>query len=217
MITLYDYFRSSAAFRVRIALNIKDIAYTAIPISLVNNGGEHLKEEYSEINSQHLVPSLVTEDNHILTQSLAIIAYLEETHPQPSVMPTTALLRAKAREIAMIIACDTHPINNMRVLKYVTNILHHSEEEKMAWYFHWVNESFDAIESILQRDNTKGKCCIGETPTLADLCLIPQVYNARRFNIPMDNYPKIIKIADYCLTLPAFIKALPENQADAGS
>jgi maleylacetoacetate isomerase len=210
MITLYDYYRSSAAFRVRIALNLKGIEYKAIPISLID--GENHKESYKEVNPQQLVPALETEDHHIITQSLAIIAYLEETHPSIAIMPATPLLRAQARSLAMIVACDIHPVDNLRVLKYVTNTLHHSEEEKMAWYFHWLKQGFDAFEALLKRNGTAGLCCINDTPSLADICLIPQVYNAKRFDFPLADYPEISRIAEYCLTLPAFEKALPERQ-----
>lgn len=208
---LYSYFRSSAAYRVRIALALKGLAFDIVPVHLVNNGGEQKSPDYTAINPQQLLPSFETDEGEIITQSLAILEFLEENYPQVSLLPTDKIARAKVRALCQIIACDIHPIDNLRVLKYLKNTLEVTEEQKNAWYQHWVYEGFNAIEKLLP-DNPK--FCFGDSPTLADCCLIPQVYNAIRFECDMTNYPKIWQIYQHCNTLTSFIEASPEQQVD---
>lgn len=212
MIKLYDYFRSSASFRVRIALNLKELPYTPMEIHLVKEGGQHLQTDYAAINPQKLVPTLLDADETTaLTQSLAIIEYLEEQYPTPALLPHDPLLRAQIRAFAQHIACDIHPLNNLRVLQYLTGTLQISESQKMAWYFHWLQQGFTALETLLAKQSTSHPFCFGKTPTLADICLIPQVYNARRFEFPMHEYPRLSAVNAHCLTHAAFTRALPEN------
>lgn len=208
---LYSYFRSSAAYRVRIALALKGLAFDIVPVHLVNNGGEQKSPDYTAINPQQLLPSFETDEGEIITQSLAILEFLEENYPQVSLLPMDKIARAKVRALCQIIACDIHPIDNLRVLKYLKNTLEVTEEQKNAWYQHWVYEGFNTIEKLLP-DNPK--FCFGDSPTLADCCLIPQVYNAIRFECDMTNYPKIWQIYQHCNTLPSFIEASPEQQVD---
>jgi maleylacetoacetate isomerase len=209
MIKLYDYFRSSAAFRVRIALNLKNLPFEKIPIHLVNNGGEQHSEQYRSLNPQELVPALEV-DNQIITQSLAILEYLEEQYPEPALLPKDAVQRAHVRQIALAIATDTHPLNNLRVLQYLTNTLNVTEEQKNTWYQHWIAKGFVALEQWLK--NTAGLFCFGDTPTLADVCVIPQVFNAYRFNCDVAPYPTLVKIFNHCKELPAFKNAWPEEK-----
>jgi len=208
---LYDYWRSSAAYRVRIALNLKGLAYEHISVHLVKDGGQQHSDDYKAINPQGLVPSLVTDEGDIIPQSLAILEYLEETNPTPALLPVAPLDRAYVRGLADMIACDVHPVNNLRILQYMVTELKVEDEAKMQWYRHWIYKGFDALEERLGED----LYCYGDTPTLADICLIPQVYNAHRFNCDMSPYPKISRINDACLKLDAFQKAIPENQPDA--
>jgi maleylpyruvate isomerase len=215
---LYSYFRSSASYRVRIALNLKNLPYEVVPIHLQKNGGEHLTAEYRQLNPNALVPALIDEadDNPAaLTQSLAIIEYLEETHPESALLPKNAADRAFVRSIALSIACEIHPLNNLRVLRYLVRDLKVDEESKNAWYRHWVEEGLTALEATLSRDSRVGKFCFGDTPTLADCCLVPQIANAQRFNCDLSNMPTIMRINDACLALDAFTKAGPANQPDA--
>lgn len=207
---LYDYYRSSSCYRVRIALNIKHISYEAIPIHLINDGGEQHQSTYLELNPQGLVPTL-DENGHILSQSLAIIEYLDEINPTPPLLPQNPFGRAQARSIAMTIACDMHPLNNLRVLNQLHEQFHASEEHVLVWYHHWLKTGFDAVESILKKQHRKHPVCYGSDVSIADICLIPQVYNAKRFNFSMENYPLICEINDHCLTLPAFVHAAPGN------
>ena len=210
---LYSYYRSSAAYRVRIALNLKQLPYETIGVHLLKNGGEQKQPEYSAKNPQKLVPAL--EDNgQVLTQSLAIIDYLDEAYPAHSLLPATAVERARVRAMAQLIACDIHPLNNLRVLGYLKNQLGADETAKTEWYRHWIKEGFAALEILLQSEQT-GRFCHGDKPTLADCCLIPQVYNARRFQVDLSPYPTISRIAAECEALPAFQTAAPENQPDA--
>lgn len=211
---LFTYFRSSAAYRVRIALNLKGLAYEAIPIHLLRNGGEQLTSDYRAVNPAGLVPVLDDEGTTI-TQSLAIIEYLDETRPQVPLMPDDALGRARVRALAMAIACDIHPIANLRVLKYLTGTMGVSEEAKNEWLRHWVREGLAALEIQLARDPQTGRFCHGDTPTLADCCLVPQVFNAQRFNIDMLAYPTISRINAVCCELPAFAAAHPSQQPDS--
>lgn len=210
MIKLYDYFRSSACFRVRIALNLKGLDYEVIPIHLINEGGEQHSVAYQVINPQELVPSLVTPENQIITQSLAIIDYLENVYPTHPIMPDTPLLRARALSMAYLIACDIHPLNNLRVLDYLVNHLQQSPEEKMIWYHHWLSKGFSAFENLLEKYPSEGKFCIGDIPTIADICLIPQWMNAKRYAFDLTPFPLLDSIATNAMTLPAFRNAAPK-------
>lgn len=213
MITLYDYYRSTASYRIRIALNVKNLPHELKPVNLIQGEGEHRSAAYSQVNPQQLVPSMVDHTHSItLSQSLAILEYLEEQYPQPAILPQDVSERAQARRIAALIACDMHPLNNLRVLRYITNTLKHTEEEKLQWYHHWLQLGFDAIEQILQTQSNSHPYCIGDTVSIADICLIPQLYNARRFGFNLTQYPLILAIETQCLTMPAFEKAKPDNQ-----
>lgn len=211
MTKLYGYFRSSAAYRVRIALNLKNIPHDDAFVRLAK--GEQFKA-FAALNPQKLVPVLEI-DGALLTQSLAIIEYLEETKPEPPLLPKDALGRARVRALALQIACDIHPLNNLRVLKYLVGPLGASEDAKLAWYRHWIKEGIEAIESTLADDAATGTFCHGARPSLADVCLVPQVANARRFDCPLDSYLTVCRIEAACLALPAFDQARPENQPDA--
>jgi maleylpyruvate isomerase len=214
MLKLHTYFRSSAAYRVRIALNLKGLPYEAVPVHLVKDGGQHLSEAYRRINPAAALPSLVDRDL-ALSQSLAIIEYLDETYPYPPLLPGDPAARARVRAIALDVACEIHPLNNMRVLKYLTGKLGVSEEDKNAWYRHWVETGLAAIEARLAASPLTGRFCHGAHPSLAECCLVPQVFNARRFNCQLDHVPTVVRIDAECRTLPAFVAAAPENQPDA--
>ncbi|WP_287496213.1 maleylacetoacetate isomerase [Pandoraea sp. CB10b_02] len=214
MPTLYSYFRSSAAYRVRIALNLKGIDYDTVPVHLVRDGGEQLKPAYRALNVNGLVPTYVDGDVNI-HQSLAIIEYLEETHPTPALLPADPAARAHVRALALDIAADIHPIDNLRVLRYLKHDLGVSEEQKNAWYVHWIVEGFKALEARLAARSSQGGFMFGDTPTLADCCLVPQVYNANRFKVDMTPFPRIAAVNAHCLTLDAFRRATPEAQPDA--
>ncbi len=201
---LYDYYRSTASYRVRIALKLKQINYETIPIHLINNAGEQHHATYLEINPQGLVPAL-NENGHILTQSLAIIEYLDEINPTPPLLPNTPLGRSQVRSIAMTIACDMHPLNNLRVLQQLKQQFAATENQVLTWYHHWLKKGFDSVEQSLQKLPRKKPVCYGHDATLADVCLIPQVYNANRFGFSMENYPLINEINEYCLKIPEFI------------
>lgn len=210
---LYTYFRSSAAYRVRIALNLKGLAYDALPVHLLRDGGEQLAPAYRAVNPAGLVPAL--EDNGIvLTQSLAIIEYLEEVHPLVPLLPQDAVGRARVRALAQTIASDTHPITNLRVLKYLKGPMGLSEEQKMEWYRHWLREGMATLEAHLERDGDMGRFSYGDTPTIADCCLVPQVFNAQRFEVDLAPYPNVARIAANCADLPAFKAAHPSAQPD---
>ena len=211
---LYTYFRSSAAYRVRIALNLKGIACEAVPVHLARAGGEQHQPDYRAVNPAGLVPVL-EDDGQVLTQSMAIIEYLDETHPQPPLLPGSPAERARVRAIAQAIACDIHPINNLRVLQYLQRELGANEAQKNAWYRHWVTTGLAAVESMLAGDPRTGAFCHGDMPTLADCCLVPQVFNARRFDCGMDAFPTVLRIAARCEALESFRKAAPANQPDA--
>lgn len=213
MIRLYTYFRSSAAYRVRIALNLKGIDYQAVPVHLVRNGGEHKSADYLALNPQGLVPALET-DGQVLTQSLAIMEYLDETHPDPALLPADALGRARVRAIAQAIACDIHPVNNLRVLQYLGGTLGLDQAAKDTWYRHWVQTGLQAVEAMLAADRRTGAFCHGDQPGLADCCLLPQVFNARRFNCDLTMLPTIMNIADRCGKIDAFNQAAPAQQPD---
>lgn len=211
---LYTYFRSSAAYRVRIALGLKGLEWEAVPIHLVQDGGQQHSEAYKAVNPAGLVPAF-EDKGAVLTQSLAIIEYLEETHPEVPLLPGDAVSRAHIRALAQSIAADLHPINNLRVLKHLEHGLGLDAEQRKAWYLHWIGVGLEAFEKQLAFHNKAGDFCYGSTPTLADVCLVPQVYNANRFGYSVDHLPRIAKAVQACSQLPAFIQAEPANQADA--
>ena len=216
-LTLYSYFRSSASYRVRIALNLKGLAYTVVPVHLVRAGGQQHAPAYAQMNPTQLVPTLVDGEHadHALGQSLAILEYLEETHPTPALLPTGAKQRGRVRALAQAIACDIHPLNNLRVLQYLEQELHIDANAKAQWYRHWITQGFTALETMLATSTETGTFCHGHTPTFADCCLVPQLYNARRFDTPLESFPTLLRIEAACLMLPAFIAAQPQAQADA--
>ena len=211
---LYTYYRSSAAYRVRIALNLKQLAYEAVPVHLVRGGGQQRQADYLALNPAGLVPTLV-DGRNVLSQSLAIIEYLDETHPDPALLPGTAADRARIRAIAQTIACDIHPINNLRVLQYLTREFGVSDDQKNAWYRQWIEVGLGAVEAMLATDPRTAEFCHGDAPTLADCCLVPQVFNARRFGCDLGAMPVILRIVERCAGLDAFHRAAPEQQADA--
>lgn len=214
---LYGYWRSSASYRLRIALNLKMLDFEQRAVHLVKDGGEQHKSEYRALNAQGLVPTLlVGADGTALTQSLAALEYLEEVHPEPPLLPVDAFDRARVRAIALAVACEMHPLNNLSVLKYLEDELGVSDEQKLAWYQHWIARGFSAVEEMLD-DARTGLCCHGDLPTFADICLVPQVYNARRFDCDLSAYPTICRIEAACLEHPAFREAAPERQPDAQS
>jgi maleylacetoacetate isomerase len=210
-VKLYSYFRSSAAYRARIALNLKGLPYEMVAVHLTKDGGQQHKPEFHAVNPQERVPALELSSGEVLTQSLAIVEYLDDIEPNPPFLPADALARAKVRAIAQIVACDIHPLNNLIALQYLKRNLKHEQPEIDAWYHHWVIEGFKAIETMI----SPGPYVCGAQVTLADLCLVPQVFNARRLKIPLDAFPKIIAADVACLKLAAFDKARPENQPDA--
>jgi maleylacetoacetate isomerase len=210
-VKLYSYFRSSAAYRVRIALSLKGIAYETMPIHLIKDGGHNKRPEFRAINPQMRVPVLVTPNGETLIQSLAIIEYLDETHPQPPLLPKDPIDRAKARALAELIACDIHPLNNVGPLRYLKNAMGHEQSAIDAWYHHWILDGFEALEALIGT----GPYMCGDTVTLADVCLVPQLYNARRLKVPLDKFPKITAVDAACMKLAAFDRARPENQPDA--
>ncbi len=208
---LYSFFRSSAAYRVRIALNLKDLSYETVAIHLQRQGGENLRPDYRAVNPQMRVPALRLASGELLTQSLAIIEYLDEIHPQPRLLPSNPIERAKVRALAQLIACDIHPLNNTSPLRYLKNQLGQDQTQIDAWYRHWIVVGFEALEAMVR----PGPYAFGTEVTLADICLVPQVANARRFKVPLDAFPKIVAIDAACAKLAAFDKARPENQPDA--
>jgi len=211
---LYGYFRSSAAYRVRIALALKDLPHETVFVHLTRDGGEQKQPSYRAVNPQALVPTL-EHDGHAIGQSLAIIAYLDEIKPEPAFLPREAAARARVRQIAYAIACDIHPLNNLRVLGALRSRFGADDAAVNDWYRHWIAEGFTAIESLLANGRDTGTFCHGETPTLADICLIPQVANARRFEVDLAAFPTIVRIDAAARALPAFKAAAPENQPDA--
>lgn len=207
---LYDYYRSTASYRVRLALNLKNISYEKLPVHLVNNGGEQHQADYRAINPQEMVPTLL-ENGHVLTQSLAIIEYLEEICPTPPLLPPHPLGKAEVRSMALTIACDIHPLNVLRVLGQLRQQFQATDSQVAEWYHHWLKSGFDALEKRLEVLPRKEQFCYGNHVTMADICLVPQVYNARRFNFSLDSYPLIKKIEEHCLALPEFIDAVPHE------
>lgn len=209
---LYGYFRSSAAYRVRIALNLKQVDYDQSFIHLRNN--EMLQDDFLQLNPQGLVP--VLEDRGaVLTQSIAIIEYLEAEYPTPKLLPENEVDRAFVRSLALSIACDVHPLNNLRVLRYLEYNLHLDSEVRGTWYRHWIAEEFRALETRLNASGNSGRYCVGNSPSLADVCLVPQMANARKFGTDLSDYPRLVEIDANCCELEEFIKAAPENQPDA--
>lgn len=215
-LTLYSYYRSSAAYRVRIVLALKSIPHRQEYVHLLRDGGEQHRSSYREMNPQGLVPVLQV-DGMPITQSIAIIEYLNERFPDPPLLPADPLERAHVRSMAQLIACDIHPLNNLRVLRYLEQRLHLSEAERNAWYCHWVCEGFDALEKRLGKTDIvvePGLYCWGEVVTMADVCLVPQVYNAYRFKVDMTAYPRLTSIYQACMKLASFQLAAPEAQDD---
>jgi len=211
---LFGFFRSSAAYRVRIALNLKGLTYETVPVHLTRGGGEQFSPAYRMMNPQSLVP--VLEDSGLaLTQSLAIIEYLEETRPSPPLLPATPVARARVRALALAVACDIHPLNNTRVLTYLTGPLGLSGEIRNTWYHHWIALGLQALEARLAGERETGKFCHGNAPGLADCCLVPQLANARRFKCDIAPYPTLLKIEANCQVLEAFRRAAPDQQPDA--
>ncbi len=213
-LTLYSYWRSSASYRVRMALNLKGLDYEIRPVHLVRDGGQHHSADYAALNPQELVPTLV-HDQQVLTQSLAMLDYLDELQPDPPLLPPDAVGRARVRAIAQTIACEIHPLNNLRVLKYLVNEVGASESMKMAWYEHWTISGLAAVERMLANHPQTGDFCHGERPGIADCCLLPQVYNARRFDCNLSGLDEILRICKNLEALPAVRQAAPENQPDA--
>ena len=211
---LYDFGFASAAYRVRIALNFKGIAYDRASIHLVKDGGQQHSEAYKALNPQELIPTLEV-DGRAIGQSLAIIEYLEEIYPSPALMPTYPFERARVRQIAYAIACDIHPINNLSARHLLKDMGHSDEDILKKWYFHWIERGFTALETMLSRSKETGRFCHGDTPTLADVCLVPQMANAYRFNVPVAAFPTLVRIDAAARTLPAFAAAAPEKQNDA--
>jgi maleylacetoacetate isomerase/maleylpyruvate isomerase len=208
---LFNYFRSSASFRVRIALALKGLDYDYVPVHLVK--GEHKQEKYAAVSASGLVPTLEIEGGQLLSQSMAIIEYLDETHPQPPLLPPDAVGRAQVRALAQLIACEIHPLNNLRVLKYLVRDLQVEEEAKNAWYRHWVRSGLEMYEHELQR-LPAGRYSFGNTPTLADCCLVPQIFNGQRFNVDFSGLPRTMAAFETCMLHPAFQQAQPSSCPD---
>ncbi|CAN7385370.1 maleylacetoacetate isomerase [Rhizobacter sp. LjRoot28] len=209
---LYNYFRSSASFRVRIALALKGLDYEYVPVHLVRN--EQLAPPFSDMTPARLVP-LLKDGDATLVQSLAIIEYLDETHPEPPLLPADPLARARVRALALDVACEIHPLNNLRVLRYLTRELKVEESAKDAWYRHWVEDGLAAVEAQLTNHAATGRFCHGERPTVADICLVPQVFNAQRMNCRLDHVPTVMRIVEACMALDAFARAQPSACPDA--
>ncbi len=211
---LFTYFRSSAAWRARIALALKGLDWTGEYVHLVKDGGQQHSPAYKAKNPTGLVPTLELDDGVALTQSLAIIEYLDETHPTPPLLPADPVLRARVRAFALTIACDIHPLNNLRVLQYLKEPMGKSKEARDTWYCHWIAEGLGALEAMLKVAEP-GPFCFGNAPTLADICLVPQLSNARRLACPLDDYPLLLRAEAACVVLPAFRDSAPERQPDA--
>ncbi|HUN93232.1 MAG TPA: maleylacetoacetate isomerase [Burkholderiaceae bacterium] len=213
MLKLYTYFRSSASFRVRIALAFKGLGYEAVPIHLTRHGGEQSGEAFRGVNPAGLVPVL-EDDGALITQSLAIIEYLEEKHPRPSLLPLDAVERAYVRSLALSIACEIHPLDNLRVLRYLVRDLGVPEDAKNRWYRHWVEQGLGQLEQQVAGSGRAGRFALGDQVTLAEVFLVPQIFNARRFECRLDHVPVLTRIADAAMQLPAFIAAQPDRQPD---
>jgi maleylacetoacetate isomerase/maleylpyruvate isomerase len=211
---LYTYFRSSAAYRVRIALHYKGVGYEVVPKHLLREGGEHRRTDYLAVNPQGLVPAL-DDDGVVLGQSLAIIEYLEERFPEPPLLPATPADRARVRAMALGIACDIHPLNNLRVLNYLRNELAQDDASVQRWYEHWIAAGFRGLEELARRSSGDGRFCFGTQVSLADVCLVPQMFNARRFHCDVTPYPTLVSICEFLEALPPFVAAHPQAQPDA--
>jgi maleylacetoacetate isomerase len=211
---LYSYWRSSAAYRVRFGLQLKGLAFETMPVHLVRDGGEQHSPAFRETNPQQLVPVL-EHGQRMLRPSLAILEYLDEVWPQPALLPATARERQRVRSLAQLVACDIHPLNNLRVLQFLEREWGVPQPERDNWVRHWIADGFAAFEAMLDEHPSTGTFCEGNTPTLADCCLVPQVYNARRFGVDLGPYPTLVRIEQACLALPAFHAAAPERQPDA--
>jgi maleylacetoacetate isomerase len=215
---LYSYFRSSASYRVRIALNLKALSYDVVPVHLLKDGGQQFSPEYRTLSPDALVPTLIDDsagNAAVLTQSLAIIEYLDEAYAGPRLLPADAIDRAYVRSIALSIACEIHPLNNLRVLRYLVRTLKVVEDDKNAWYRHWCEQGLAAVEATLAKDSRVGVFCYGDSPTLADCCLVPQIANANRLNCDLSAMPTVMRINEACLALDAFANAAPARQPDA--
>jgi len=210
---LFDYFRSSAAYRVRIALNLKNVAPERASVHL--RRGAQRADDYLAMNPQGLVPALVADGGDVLTQSLAIIEWLEESYPKPALLPGDAAGRARVRSLALAIACDIHPLNNLRVLNYLTGTLGVTDEQRDGWARYWCDVGLEALETRLAREPATGAFCHGGAPTIADICLVPQLSNARRVDLDLAPYPTLLRIESACVALPAFANAAPAKQPDA--
>lgn len=210
---LYSYWRSSAAYRVRIGLNLKGLPYELVPVHLVRDGGEQHRDEFRQTNPQGLVPVLM-HGQRPLRQSMAILEYLDEVWPEPALLPASARERQRVRALAQLIACDIHPLNNLRVLQYFEHTWGVPQPERQGWAKHWIAEGFRALEALVAENPATGTYCQGDTPGLADCCLVPQMYNARRFGVDLTPFPTLVRIEQACLALPAFDLARPENQPD---
>ena len=206
---LYSYYRSSAAFRVRIALNLKEIDYVSVPVNLLR--GEHKSSEYLAINPQGLVPALKVSGDQIITQSPAILEWLEENYPQYPLLPEDPALRALTRSLSSVVACDIHPICNLRVLNYLKSELNGDEDQKVQWIHHWIKAGFESIEGQLW----DSRFALGDRASMVDVYLVPQVYNALRFGVDMKAFPRVMGIYERCFDMPAFVRAMPEGQVDA--
>lgn len=212
---LYSYFRSSAAYRVRIGLNLKGLDYQIKPVHLLKDGGQQHQPDYVQVNPVQLLPAL-DDDGLIITQSLAILEYLDERYPELPLLPKASAERAWARSMAQTVACDIHPLNNLRVLQYLKNELHAQEDARNQWYRHWVSVGLEGLEALVQRHGKKDHDFIfGDTPSIAEICLIPQMFNARRFDIDLSIFPRLLAVEEKCLELSAFQEAAPDRQPDA--
>jgi maleylacetoacetate isomerase len=212
-VKLYTFFRGSSPFRLRIALNLKGLPYEAIPVHL--GKGEHRKPQFGEVNPQQLLPALVLDDGHVLNQSLAIIEYLDELHPNPPLIPKEPKARARVRSLSLLVACEIHPLNNARTLAYLRKEMGQNEEQVNTWYRHWVADGLAKLEAEMTRGPGVGKFSHGDAPTMADCCLVPQIFNAQRFNCDLAPYPTLMRVYAECMKLEAFDRAQPSKQPDA--